>query len=250
VLLLARGGGSLEDLWPFNEEMVARAISGCSLPIITGIGHQTDFTVADFVADLRAPTPSAAAESASPDQIEWIRHFVRLDQRIRQSMQIRFANQNKTLHWLIRRLKQLHPGRRLQDQAQKMDELELRLYRSMKYKMTHLAAKIEAHSVRLHAHNPIQVIKALDTRKQHLSRRLINGMRRTLEGNKQTLLRLGHALDTVSPLATLSRGYAITSRLEDDAILRSFRQIQAGEFVETRLSEGRLICSVTETRES
>lgn len=250
VLLLARGGGSLEDLRAFNEEIVARAISRCSLPVITGIGHETDFTIADFVADLRAPTPSAAAETASPEQIEWTRHFVRLEERIRQNMRIRFANQKMTLQWLIRRLQQLHPGRRLQDQAQRMDELELRLFRSMKNKISHLDAKIETHSARLHAYNPIRLINLLDTRQQHLSRRLINGVRRTMEEKKQTLSGLSHSLDTVSPLATLSRGYAITSRPGNGAILRSSKEIRVGEIVETRLFEGRLLCSVTETRES
>ncbi|MGH8547885.1 MAG: exodeoxyribonuclease VII large subunit [Methylococcales bacterium] len=250
VLLLARGGGSLEDLRAFNEEIVARAISRCSLPLISGIGHETDFTIADFVADMRAPTPSAAAESASPEQIEWMRHYRRLDERIRQNMQSRFANLKKTLQWLIRRLKQLHPGRRLQDQAQRMDELELRLYRSMKNKIGRLDAKIETHSARLQAHNPFQLIKMLATRQRYCSQRLINGVRKTIDAKKQKLTGLGHTLDAVSPLATLSRGYAIACRLENGAILRSSKETRAGEFVETRLFEGRLICSVTETRES
>ncbi|MCI0652987.1 MAG: exodeoxyribonuclease VII large subunit [Methylococcaceae bacterium] len=250
VLLLARGGGSLEDLWAFNEEIVARAISRCSLPLITGIGHETDFTIADFVSDLRAATPSAAAETASPEQIEWMRHFVRLEERIRQNMHIRFGNQNKTLQWLIRRLKQLHPGRRLQDQAQRMDELELRLVRSMKNKISHLEARIETHSLRIHACNPKRLIKILGSRQEQLSQRLTTGMRRTMEGKNQNLAGLSHALETVSPLMTLSRGYAITSRQDDGAILRSSKETRVGEIVETRLSEGRLICSVTATRES
>lgn len=249
VLLLARGGGSLEDLWAFNEEVVARAISQCRLPVITGIGHETDFTIADFVADLRAPTPSAAAESVSPEQAEWSLNFLRTEQRLLHSMQIRLANQKKALRWLIGRLRQLHPGRRLRDQAQRLDELELRLYRSMKGKIGRLNAMIQTHTARLSGRSPIVLIRMLSTRRQHLSERLINGLRKTIESKKQSLIRLSHTLDAVSPLATLSRGYAIASRQENGAILRSYKDTRTGEIVETRLSEGRLICSVTETRE-
>ncbi|MGH8556357.1 MAG: exodeoxyribonuclease VII large subunit [Methylococcales bacterium] len=250
VLLLARGGGSLEDLWAFNEEIVARAINQCSLPLVTGIGHETDFTIADFVADIRAPTPSAAAEAVSPEQAEWARNFARLEERLRQTLQSRIANQTKTFHWLTGRLKQTHPGRRLQDRAQRMDELEIRLYRSMKNKIGQLRAEIRTHAARLHGLNPSRQINILDTRQQHLSRRLINGLARSIEGKKQALATLSHTLDTVSPLATLSRGYAITSRQENGAIVRSFDETRIGEIVETRLSRGRLICWVTETKEN
>ncbi|MGR9105619.1 MAG: exodeoxyribonuclease VII large subunit [Gammaproteobacteria bacterium] len=249
VLLLARGGGSLEDLWAFNEEVVARAIARCDLPVITGIGHETDFTIADFVADLRAPTPSAAAEAASPEQSEWMRNFKRHEERLRHAMTSRCTNQHKVLNWLIGRLKQLHPGRRLQDQAQRMDELEVRLYRSLKTKMGRLDAKLTTHFARLQACNPLQTIKIFRTREQHLTQRLIGAARRTIEAKKKIVADLGHTLDTVSPLATLSRGYAIASRKENGTILRSALEVRVGELVETRLSEGSLLCSVTETRE-
>ncbi len=250
VLLLARGGGSLEDLWAFNEEVVARAISQCSLPLVTGIGHETDFTIADFVADRRAPTTSAAAETISPEQAEWARNFVRLEERLRKISRSRIANQTKALQWLLGRLKQTHPRRRLQDQAQRMDELEIRLYRSMKNKIGQLRAEIRTHGARLHSSNPARQIKIFGARQQHLSRRLVNGLVRAIEGKKQALAALSHTLDTISPLQTLSRGYAITSRQESGAIVRSFDQTRIGEIVETRLFRGRLICSVTETKEN
>ena len=250
VLIVARGGGSLEDLWAFNEEIVARAISRCSLPVVTGIGHETDFTIADFVADHRSPTPSAAAESASPEQSEWARHFARMEERIGQCMKLRCANERKTLQWLTGRLQQRHPGRRLQDQAQRMDELELRLYRSMRNKINRLGSQIVAHAARLQAHNPLQRIKIFETRRYHFSQRLLASMRRNLERRQQILAELSHNLDTVSPLATLSRGYAITSRLENGAILRSSKQSRVGDIVETRLSEGSLVCSVTKIKDN
>lgn len=249
VLLLARGGGSLEDLWAFNEEMVARAMSRCSLPLVTGIGHETDFTIADFVADLRAPTPSAAAESVSAQQSEWLRNFVRLEEQLRRILQTRLRNQHKGLEWLIGRLKQTHPGRRLQDQAQRMDELEIRLCRLIKNKIGQLRAEIRTDAARLHASNPLKQIEILGTRQQHCSQRLVNAWVRNIEAKKRALAGLSQTLDAVSPLATLSRGYTITSRQENGAIVRSFTETRIGEIVETRLSRGRLICCVTETKE-
>ncbi len=250
VILLARGGGSLEDLWAFNEEIVARAIGRCSLPVVTGIGHETDVTIADFVADLRTPTPSAAAESVSPEQIEWMRNFIRWEERLRQSLEIRFANEGKSLQWLIRRLRQLHPARRLRDQAQRLDDLEMGLYRCLKNKITQLDVTMLAYSARLHGRNPMQRIKILGTRQQHLSQRLIGDVLRTIASRNKDLAALGHTLDAVSPLATLSRGYSITSRRTDGAILRSADETGVGDIVETRLSKGRLLCSVTGTSEN
>ncbi|MGH9803490.1 MAG: exodeoxyribonuclease VII large subunit, partial [Blastocatellia bacterium] len=248
VLLLARGGGSLEDLWPFNEEIVARAISRCSLPIISGIGHETDFTIADWVADLRAPTPSAAAEAVSPEQSEWLRNFVRLEERLKQIQQNRIASHRLCLNWLIGRLKQSHPGRRLQDRAQRMDELEIRLFRSMKNKVFELQARMKTLAARLQASNPARQIELFETRRQHLGQRLKNAWSRHIVAKQQALRRLSHTLDAVSPLATLSRGYSITSRPDNGLILRSFDETQVGDIVETRLSRGSLVCSVTETR--
>ena len=250
VLLLARGGGSLEDLWAFNEELVARAISRCGLPLVTGIGHETDFTIADFVADLRAPTPSAAAEAVSPERNEWSRNFARFEETIGQLMKRQCTNERKTLQWLAGRLQQRHPGRRLQDQAQRMDELELRLYRSMKSIISRLGIEIVARAARLQAHNPAQRIKNLESRRLHFSQRLLATMRRNLERYQQILAELSHSLDTVSPLATLSRGYAIATRVENGAILRSSKQSRIGDIVETRLSEGSLICSVMKSKDS
>lgn len=249
VLILARGGGSLEDLWAFNEEIVARAISRCSLPVVSGIGHEIDFTIADFVADSRAPTPSAAAESVSPDQTAWIRTFDNLEQRLTHLITHRLGNNRKTLAWMFGRLKQLHPGKRLQDQAQRMDELEMRLLRSIKQKIAHLNARILSQSLRLNARNPIQKIRLLASRESNLSQRLIAGMSTAIRHKKQYFEALAHALNTVSPLATLSRGYAIASRPEDGKILRSVNEIEVGESVITRLSEGSLICSIIGTLE-
>ncbi len=130
VLILARGGGSLEDLWAFNEEMVARAIRACPLPVISGVGHEIDFTIADFAADLRAPTPSGAAELAVPDQSEWARELAGKRRRIDSAMNRRLTQLRQRSDWLQRRIGQLHPGTRLRQQAQRLDELDQRLSRA------------------------------------------------------------------------------------------------------------------------
>lgn len=249
VLLVARGGGTLEDLWPFNEEIVALAISGCTIPMVSAIGHETDFTIADFVADLRAATPSAAAETVSPEQTDWMRNFKRLEVQLQQKIGTRIASQGKTIHWLIARQQQLHPGKRLLDQAQRMDELEIRLYRFMKNKIIQLSTEISTRSARLHGYNPLQQIKVLSIRQQYLTQRLRSTAHRAVEGKKQTLAALSRSLDTVSPLATLSRGYTITSRQEDRVVLRSAKETKVGDIVETRLFNGRLVCSVEEIGE-
>ncbi len=154
LLILARGGGSLEDLWAFNEEAVARAIFECPIPVISGIGHEIDFTIADFVADVRAPTPSAAAEIAVPDQSEWLNtlavHLNRLRNRMRRYLS---ARREKT-GWLEKRLAQAHPGRLLNRQGQKLDELSLRLRRAAKDKLGRMHQRLDPLARALQAIGP------------------------------------------------------------------------------------------------
>jgi exodeoxyribonuclease VII large subunit len=133
VLLLTRGGGSLEDLWPFNEEVVARAVFACKLPMVSAVGHEIDFVITDFVADQRAATPSAAAELLSPDQTELDNRFRQLDSRLYALLRQRLQQHRDQLNWLTKRMQQSHPGRQLQQQAQRLDDLELRLSRAWQH---------------------------------------------------------------------------------------------------------------------
>ncbi len=248
VLILARGGGSLEDLWAFNEDVVARAVAGCTIPVVAGIGHEIDFTIADFVADLRAPTPSAAAEAVTPDIGDWHARFTALAGQLRQCWERRLRQGNQRLDWLMARLRLQHPGVRLRQQAQRLDELENRLLRDWVHRLRHHRASLEQLQEALKRHAPTVRLGATRSRTDELQRRLRAALDHELTRQQQRLGSLGRALDTVSPLATLQRGYAIV-RTEDGRIVRSARQVQIGTRVETRLSKGVLVSTVDETRD-
>lgn len=202
ILILTRGGGSLEDLWGFNEESVARAIFNSQIPIITGIGHETDFTIADFVADLRAPTPSAAAETISPDSQDVIALFEQQCLYLQKAM-------NHKLH----------------DLAQKIDLLEKQLI------------------------HPGEALKQASLRCQHLLQLCHLTMKQRLQDLAHQFANLTARLHTISPLATLSRGYAIATLTHTQEILRSTNQLRPGDQVSTQLADGAFVSVVAEAQD-
>ena len=242
VLILSRGGGSLEDLWPFNEETVARAIYACDTPIVSGVGHEIDFTIADFVADLRAPTPSAAAELVSPDAHQWLRHFAMLESRLLAAMKQRLARRREQMTWLSRRL--VHPGRRLLELAQRLDDLNLRLAGAARNAIQDRRLRLATLSARLQQMNPGHTLRLHLQHSAQLQRRLVQAMQQRLLRDQARLGALSRALGAVSPLATLDRGYAIVSADRDGAILRSGDGVDAGERITARLARDRLHCRV------
>jgi exodeoxyribonuclease VII large subunit len=244
VLIVGRGGGSLEDLWAFNEEVVARAIHDSPLPVVSAVGHEVDFTIADFVADVRAPTPSAAAELLSPDREVWLNRLRRLEGRLVQILQQQLRQYRQQLLWLGKRLK--HPGRRLQENAQRLDELEMRLLQAQRNEIRHKRARIETLQALLERHSPVVRLHQLQQVQRELARRLQQAMQLRLKQLQQRLAAQAHTLETVSPLATLSRGYAIVSRAEDDRIVRRTDQVQVGDRLRTRLHQGELLCRIEE----
>jgi exodeoxyribonuclease VII large subunit len=242
VLILARGGGSLEDLWSFNEEVVARAIHACTLPIVTGIGHEIDFTIADFVADQRAPTPTAAAELITPNQYELHKRLQQLAARLQHVLQIQLQRAKERLHWLSRHIQ--HPGRRVQDWSQRLDETQLRLNNAMTHQLRHSLARVTQLHTQLQGYNPIVRLQAYQKQLAYLQQRGSTAISHQLERKSRMLVNLVRTLDTISPLATLHRGYAIVTRTRDNQILRSATQAQAGEQIRARLAQGRLLCKV------
>jgi exodeoxyribonuclease VII large subunit len=244
VLLLTRGGGSLEDLWAFNEESVARAIHACDIPVVSAVGHEVDFTIADFVADRRAPTPSAAAELLSPDQQEWLAQLLQREHRLARNLQHRLAAWQQQLRWLHQRLQLRHPGQLLRQQAQRLDELEQRYRLSMRNYFSKLNSTIQRMHAILLQHTPRHRIQRSQVLYRALEQRLRAAMPALLRERHQRLASACKALDTVSPLATLERGYAIVSRTGQREILRDANAVSAGETVETRLAHGTLLCTV------
>ncbi len=244
LIILGRGGGSLEDLWAFNEELVARAIFDSDIPIISAVGHETDFTIADFVADLRAATPSAAAEHASPDQQQWLSRFEYLESKLQQQLQRKLNQKQQTLDWLSQRLQRQHPGQKLAGNVKRMDELEVRLKQAMHTKLRQMAGSVEAKTAQLWQHNPAATINSHKQRQEYLNGRLMAAIAHKLEQLNQRLLNTSQTLDAVSPLATLNRGYAMAINPITGAIIRSTEQISVGELVQTRLAQGRFTSQI------
>ena len=247
VLLLVRGGGSLEDLWAFNEEVVARAIRACPIPVVSGVGHEVDVTIADFAADRRAPTPSAAAELVTPDREEWLATLGGLQRRLQAALRRDLEQRRRHLDGLHRRLK--HPGRRLQEIAQRLDELEQRLGRAQQTVLNQRRGRLAELRAHLARHSPLHRLERLGDRCEALARRLHDGVGRSMEGRRQRLETAARALDTVSPLATLGRGYALVLRQTDGAVVRAHTEVARGDRVEARLAHGRLYCRVEETND-
>jgi exodeoxyribonuclease VII large subunit len=246
VILLARGGGSLEDLFAFNDEALARAIRASRLPVVTGIGHETDFSIADFAADLRAPTPSGAAELLVPDRAEWLRLAAREGARLTGAFGQRLRRERERSTFLARRLVALHPGRRLRDRAQRLDELDERLRQGLDRRLAERRRSLADLAARLARAQPELRSRALALRL--LGARANVGMSAHLARTQARLELAARALNAVSPLATLARGYAIV-RHADGRIVRAAREVEAGERITAHTADGILYARATGERD-
>ena len=244
VLILARGGGSLEDLWSFNDETVARAIYHCRIPIITGIGHEVDFTIADFVADVRAPTPSGAAELVVPDRQTWLHGLSGLQRRLVSGLTRILNIQQTHLIRLSRRLNQLHPGVQLRQRAQRLDELDQRMLRALLINQEQRKHQLETLMARLQTNSPTVRLMHMRSRYNPLYTRLVNSWREYQIRTQNKLNLAVRSLHTLSPLATLTRGYAIVSD-DHGHSLNNIQQVKVGDSIHTRLAKGQFSASVT-----
>ncbi len=248
VLLLSRGGGSLEDLWPFNEEIVARAVFSCQTPIVSAVGHEIDFVISDFVADQRCPTPSAAAELLTQDQQDWLYTLAEKNKRLQSLITNTLQSHQQQLKQLRHRLQQQHPGKTLLQQAQRLDELEQRLVINMQHNLQKNQARLRENIAMLRQHTPWHNICQMQQWHQELKHRLQQAMQHQLTQLQQQLGTLVRTLDMVSPLATLQRGYSITLRLPEQQVVTSSSQLSKGDQLEIRLASGRVQSQVTGTK--
>ena len=243
ILILARGGGSLEDLWAFNDERLARAIVASPIPVITGIGHEIDFTIADFAADVRAPTPSAAAELVVPDGGELLDGFARSAARLHRAVRRRLNEHRKRLGWLTGRAALVSPAVRLAQQAQRLDEFEQRLLRALRRGLQQQAERLRWLAGRAAVASPSLRLNQQRVRLETLQQRLLRGGRQVTQAKRERLLNLLRTLTVVGPLATLQRGYAIVTNEAGD-ILRDAVDAKPGTLIEARLAHGKLRAKV------
>ncbi len=244
ALIVGRGGGSLEDLWAFNEEVVARAIFASELPIISAVGHEVDMTIADFVADVRAPTPTAAAELCSPNLHELNQQIQYYYEQCVSFISDIIEKYKTHLHWLKKTLKR--PDQRLQEYSQRLDIATANLQHHWYHYLNERKTQTLALRQRLQQCTPITLIKDLQTEQALLKQQLINTISKHLEHYQHQLAKLSSNLDAISPLATLKRGYSILST-EKNTVITSITETKPGDRISAKLSDGTAHCRIEET---
>ncbi len=244
VLIVGRGGGSLEELWAFNEEIVARAIRASAIPVISAVGHETDFTIADFAADLRAATPTAAAELAVPHQLELKQHLHHLQQRLQQALHVRLRTKREQLARLRRSPVLVNPRRQLMQPAERLD----RLREQLAYRIAGQLARAREKRIKLDktlsAFDPTEQAIFAKRRLQSTHRQLLQTMQGALKDKQQLDPSAIRHLDALSPLKVMQRGYSLVYDEKDKQIIKSINQVQMGDLLKIRLTDGKLNCHV------
>ncbi len=245
VLLVCRGGGSLEDLWPFNEEIVARTIFQSEIPIVCGVGHEVDITIADYVADQRAATPSAAAELVSPDKTDYFQTINYLKRRL---LQLVLATQKELSNQLEQLAKNfIRPERLLLAHTQTLDHLEAALTREIKNKLSQVINQLRISSLKLQHRNPVTLLKAQKSTLENYYRTLTLLINQKLQQEKQHLSNAIRILNSINPLQTLERGYSITTK--ENHVIESVREVEVGDPIKVEIKDGFLQCIVNEVAE-
>ncbi len=248
VLIVGRGGGSIEDLWPFNEELLARAIAASRLPVISAVGHEIDFTIADFVADLRAPTPSAAAEMVVASREDMLQRTRSLERRLLQAARLRMAG----AHGAYERLRAACDPRplrgRVEAAIQRLDDQRQRLLRAAALGVERARTRLRAAAARLQPGLRRERLSAQAGALAELGRRLTGAVRRICERLGTRHAEAQRALQSLSPLGVLERGYALCVDTRTGALVRAWEQVARGDSVSVRLGRGGLECEVTDSR--
>jgi exodeoxyribonuclease VII large subunit len=242
VILLTRGGGSLEDLWAFNDEQLARTIAASHTPVVSAVGHETDFTLADFAADLRAPTPSVAAELLVPDQRELVTRVQRARSRLLQAQQQQLRQAMQRADRAGLRLGAQSPQARLQLLRRRQEEAARHLATQMRHRVEHAQARLRHAGAQLRLHDPARRLAALHQRLAALQ--LHWPIQRRLRQDTLRLHALVRSLEAVSPLATVARGYSLLTREDDGRLVRSREQVQSGDRLLARVSDGQIAVRV------
>jgi exodeoxyribonuclease VII large subunit len=248
VVIVGRGGGSIEDLWAFNDEGVARAIVACCVPVISAVGHETDFTIADFVADLRAPTPSGAAELVVREKLAVVEALVDLYARLKQAITAEVAVYRERVEYLGRRRVLTDPARALRDLHRRLDELQGRLRLGLRSSQRQVRHRVALATGALRSRNPLARIAGGAALLAQLRGRLIASAAHSVKVSRSRFAESVGRLESLSPLGVLARGYSLT-RLSSGAVVRNAGQVAVGDPLEILLHQGALGARVTDVKE-
>jgi len=249
VIIVGRGGGSIEDLWAFNDERVARAIAGCRVPVISGVGHETDFTIADFVADLRAPTPSAAAEVVVQEKLQVARALVSLYEALKEAMASRLERDRERVEVLGKRRVLTDAARALRDLYRRVDELTSRLTRAVRGSERQATHRLSLARNALRSLNPVARIANGTVLLAQLRGRLASAAVHSVKVSQHRFGAAVGRLDSLSPLAVLGRGYSLTRLLPSGVIVRGAAQTRPGDAIEILLHQGAVEARVERLKE-
>lgn len=247
LVIVARGGGSIEDLWAFNEEIVARAIADCPVPVMSGVGHEIDFTIADFVADRREPTPSAAAENAVPDGLALRRHLGMLSESLRNQIESEISSRRRTTDSLNRELEAREPRRKLQSWAQTLDYVSERHLALVENRLRELRVDLQNHGQRLRSIQPDKGILRFRDSIEQLGIELVNSTERSLSERRRQVDSVAGRMHNLSPQSVLSRGFSLTTDSKGDLVTDP-SSLSVGDEIVTRFSKGMTKSTVFETK--